>query len=322
MKKLLSSVLTLVLAVAMLISVTSVTVAATPRDTFATTRDPSRYAVFTANGDTIEVQGRYAGAQSRLVSFAVVNISGNVVVQNSVRNTLAVNADGSFTASFQGAASDGAYRMRLTFNNNDTFDYRVYRNGNGWNFGTTELEDKHTLNTENYMTTPLAVTAQYLVGPNGSRQDAVATLAEIQRLSGEITAGMNSDYEKARAVARWVSANIHYDRDSRDIASTPELIGDVIALSNVLDTRKTICSGYANLTAALLNSLGFKAITIMGSAVSVNEPAALRTENRLHEWTAFWYEGESRWVHLDAGWDSWNYFERGNYTKLRAPERY
>lgn len=80
--------------------------------------------------------------------------------------------------------------------------------------------------------------------------------------SNEITAGLSGDYEKARAIHRWVAQNITYDyeyfrREKDSTWSKPE---------DVLEHRPAVCDGYANLTKALLQTQGIPAVYVHGSA--------------------------------------------------------
>jgi hypothetical protein len=73
----------------------------------------------------------------------------------------------------------------------------------------------------------------------------------------------------------------------------------------------------------MLESIGIKAVTIIGNARSLSDFDLLMTEPNRHEWTAFWYEDENRWVFLDSGWDSWNrYGEDGYETREDNPRKY
>jgi hypothetical protein len=291
---------------------------------FVTTGDPLRVSVFTAEGNRIRARGFYEGEV--VAAFSVIYIGSSTPLQNVSEFALESDGNGAYNAVFEGSppagsAPSSAYRIRVTLANGDALNYRVYYN-NGWHFGDSDgLAPRHVNVVENYTPVSAAVAAQYLVG-DGTRTQARETLDTIRRLAVEITAGLYCDYAKARAISGWVADNIFYDRDARDAAETPELITQTIALSNVLETRRTICSGYANLTAALLGAIDIKAVTVVGSAVSLADYEVILTETRHHEWTAFWYESENRWVMLDSGWDSWNYHENNNFVTRAAPRRY
>ena len=165
----------------------------------------------------------------------------------------------------------------------------------------------HIMQVENHAVIPDMVTAQYLVGDDPNPGDIAATLDELRSLAVSIVGGYDNDYDKARAISAWVADNLHYDRHARDT----DVNFETIALKNVIQTRKTVCSGYANLTAALLAAAGMKSVTVLGNT-SFDES---NPTGNPHEWTAFWYVAENRWVLLDSGWDSFNYYD-GEYVKI------
>jgi len=69
---------------------------------------------------------------------------------------------------------------------------------------------------------------------------------DTANLALSITTGKVSDYEKIKAIHDWVAENIWYDAECGIIGST-----------YVLQNKRTICHGYANLTALYLGQSGF-----------------------------------------------------------------
>jgi hypothetical protein len=319
MKKLLCLILVLCV-------ISPITVTAQSYFTFTSTHDPERISTFTVSENRIEAQGFYRG--DRVIAFDIAHIEGGNSVADAGSVALNANADGSYTAVFTGIPPEGttsnAFRIRVSLQDGGTLNYRVYYNENiGWHFGEgNELGARHGSVVGNYTIMPIAVTAQYLVGADGTRENAETTLNDLRQRALEITFGMDNDYDKARAVSAWVADNIFYDSDAQANADTPELLDATIALRHVMRDLRTICSGFANLTAALLLSLDIKAVTVIGSAVPLSDYTEVQTANRHHEWTAFWYEAEERWVHLDSGWDTHNSFRDGRSIYREAPKRY
>jgi transglutaminase-like putative cysteine protease len=91
---------------------------------------------------------------------------------------------------------------------------------------------------------------------------------EIQQLATELTAGLNTTEEKSKAIFTWVASNISYDAKSyfRD-PSNPRYYS---ALETLRD-RQALCSGYANLNAALHRSIGIEARVVYGEGHAWNE---------------------------------------------------
>ncbi|MCL1789172.1 MAG: transglutaminase-like domain-containing protein [Oscillospiraceae bacterium] len=169
----------------------------------------------------------------------------------------------------------------------------------------TDYPAQHKSLVENHEVIPVEVTVQYLVGENGTQEEIIETMDALRQLAASITVDCENDYEKARAISAWVAENIFYDRVARDTEVTLETIN----LKNVLELRRSVCSGYANLTAALIAAEGILSVTVLGNT-SFNEE---NPTGNPHEWSAFWYETENRWVFLDSGWDSSNYYD-GEYV--------
>ena len=114
----------------------------------------------------------------------------------------------------------------------------------------------------------------------------------ITSFSNQLTAGLTSDYEKAKAICEWVSRNIKYDydyyyyheKDYSDVSFEPE---------DVLDTRLAVCAGYSSLTRALLQAQGIPALYVAGDA-----NGAKGWEG--HAWNEAYIDG--RWILIDTTW--------------------
>jgi len=133
--------------------------------------------------------------------------------------------------------------------------------------------------------------------------------ADTINLALSITADITSDYEKVRAIHDWVAENIWYDIDSQITGST-----------HVLNTRRTVCHGYANLTAALLRAAGIPSKVVSGFALGVSgSPADFYNVSETtanHAWNEAY--ADSRWIIIDTTWDSNNKYANGVYSKQAA----
>ncbi len=145
------------------------------------------------------------------------------------------------------------------------------------------------------------------------------TLDKVMYLSDYIVRDIKSAsaYEKTREIAKWVSENIYYDRDARDSSVTEE----TVCLKNVLETKKTVCSGYSNLFCALLEAQGIYAVNIRGTSTSDEVEYENLADARVnHEWTAVYID--NRWVTVDVVWNSGNKYQDGKYKRYASYEKY
>jgi hypothetical protein len=171
--------------------------------------------------------------------------------------------------------------------------------------GTAWAVYEHNLRTVSARSTDYAALTVNLGPHNG----------EILDLARSITDGMTSDYDKVRAIHDWVASNIWYDLDAF-------LRGGETATSalGVLQTRRSVCGGFANLMVALLRAAGIPARYVEGYAMGAG---AIRSElldidggGTNHAWTEAFADG--RWIILETTWDSRNYYEYHRFSEQRA----
>ena len=137
---------------------------------------------------------------------------------------------------------------------------------------------------------------------------------EIIDLANSITAGIATDYDKAVAIHDWVCNNIYYDWDSY---LSKNYTGIDTSALGTLHSKRSVCDGYSNLTAALLRAAGVPAKKISGFALGVSSdywPGNYDpNKDTNHAWNEFWANG--RWVILDTTWDSDNVWRNGGIEK-------
>lgn len=137
---------------------------------------------------------------------------------------------------------------------------------------------------------------------------------EIIDLANSITAGISNDYDKAVAIHDWVCNNIYYDWDSY---LSKNYTGIDTSALGTLHSKRSVCDGYSNLTAALLRAAGVPAKKISGFALGVSSDYWPENydpnKDTNHAWNEFWANG--RWVILDTTWDSDNVWRNGGIEK-------
>ena len=133
----------------------------------------------------------------------------------------------------------------------------------------------------------------------------------IKSVAKQITQGFVINYLKIKAIHDWVANNVFYDKDSLNYDF---YIYRDHSPSITLTTLKGVCQGYANLTDALLSSLGFKSIVVPCFALGENtiggwEKAKNTTCAANHVINAVYID--HRWILMDVTWDSHNSYEKG-----------
>lgn len=148
---------------------------------------------------------------------------------------------------------------------------------------------------------------------NGTADNAADILEQVQKLSDKICRGLTDDYSKLRAISRWVSKNISYDHEAY-AAGIPAYC---LSLEYILDTRGTVCGGYANMTAALAQAQGILCYNIAGEGITGSRTYAEQSRGEYHEWNYAIIGGRGIWI--DSGWNSFDegeigtkYFDPGN----------
>lgn len=137
--------------------------------------------------------------------------------------------------------------------------------------------------------------------------------SRIAELSDSITAGCRTDYDKAKAVHDWLAENIYYDFDALAAGRYDE--SDALS---VLENKRGVCEGFANLGAALLRHQGIPCVVQGGYALGIStdrvwNEANVNTTESNHAWNEVYVDG--RWILMDATWDTDNEYRNGAYEQ-------
>lgn len=136
--------------------------------------------------------------------------------------------------------------------------------------------------------------------------------SQIVSTAKSITKGITNDYDRVVAVHDWVAKNICYDYDGL-YGRTDEV--EYIA-SDVLKSKKSVCQGFADLSAALLRAVNIPTRVVDGYALGIGSTSEwtddiFDNETINHAWNEAYVDG--RWIIFDATWDSGNAYENGSY---------
>lgn len=190
------------------------------------------------------------------------------------------------------------------------YDYKFYTDGTSVIEGDfSAVREINEASLDNASELSAEYTAEYIL-PNGTAEQRADVLSQVRELSDKICEGIVNDYDKARALAEWVSVNIYYDYDARHDSVDME----TVSLAHVLETHRTVCIGFANLYAALCSAQDITCYNVNGDALQGEFDYAKRLEHTaLHEWNVVIING--RKINVDTVWDTTNGYNGGQYDQ-------
>jgi len=131
---------------------------------------------------------------------------------------------------------------------------------------------------------------QYALGTPESVAKSVDSLAAY------LAQPAKNDFEKTRAIYRWITQNISYDFS----AYLTKSYGSTRA-ADVLTSRSSVCEGYSGLFNALAKSAGLEVVTISGWAKGYSYKAGDQINGPTnHAWNAVKINGG--WYLIDSTW--------------------
>tara|TARA_B100000029_G_C17593436_1_gene963264 strand:+ start:1739 stop:3703 length:1965 start_codon:yes stop_codon:yes gene_type:complete len=123
----------------------------------------------------------------------------------------------------------------------------------------------------------------------------------IKNLTLRITKKSSNDFEKARSIYRWITKNITYDVDSY---FNQNISHELVDPSNVLKTKQSVCSGYANLFYEMARSVGIKSEVVTGFAKGYGFQPGDTIDDSNHAWNAV--KLNNNWYLIDCTWGAGN----------------
>ena len=184
----------------------------------------------------------------------------------------------------------------------------IVKKKNGWEIEKSPVLEKNKSLYDSPRSTSKALRATDFIEAKNSG---------IKSVAQQLTEGLETDYEKIKALHDWVCSYLHYDNDSlqkKNIAP--------YSATQVLKTRRGVCIGYANLFAALCRSINIPCYVVTGYALGISSGSSEWTDSIIkgkeenHAWNEAYVDG--RWVIIDTTWDSFNSIENGEMKKGRG----
>lgn len=261
-----------------------------------TNNDPENFAEITIDGFEVSVKAKYNDGEVWAANGHRLNARGEVRFKEKAEN-------GELTAIYlywKNGPKKGSYYCTVVY---------VYADENGlYPPDSSENAERNSLVSETVTELPEMGVEAY-IDAGLDEQTIIQTLDKVKALGDEICAGLSDDYDKLRAITIWVRDNIYYDFDACETEVTPE----TVCLSRVLELRRSVCGGYANLVAALCASQGITCYNLRGTAESSGLPFGSSAANpELHEWNLAVIDGRKIWV--DAGFCTTNAYRGGEYV--------
>lgn len=273
-----------------------------------TNNNPDFYSVIETKGDKIQIRGVLKSDPAK--SVRISGVSG--------KEDFHSESDGSYTAELEVKPINGGYYdLYIILNSGVVMTYQM-KYTDGWYIPDNGLSRLNDAKLEKAYTAP-AEAALYYLSANSDKAEAESALSQIKDIVAEVCGDETDDYKKAYLLNRWVADNIYYDHDAADTSVTL----DTVAIYNVLERKRTTCAGYANTYSALLEEAGIRSVNIKGAAVAGEVTFdTLPDARENHEFTAFWYEEQNRWVYADACWSGAGDYRDGSYTERITYDKY
>ncbi len=270
-----------------------------------TSNDPDNYFRFTFGEEEIFIEGRYISGT--IAFFSVGEYYCEPVFA----------ADGSFTASLEARLDYDYHSLCACLDNGTTLIWSISNSKDGLRpVICDDVVSQNTAARDFIFDIPADAVAEYIV-TNGTEEQRAEILREISQISAQVCSGIESDYDKARALAQWVSQNIYYDYDAFYSSVTTQ----TLSLGSTLSLHRSVCGGYANLYAALCQAQGIECLIAQGAVVQNNLSFEEADTAPSHEWNLVHIDGRYFWV--DTLWNnSGNSYSDGIYTDSEPYMRY
>lgn len=280
------------------------------RNFLLTSYNPEYYSLFEISGNTLYAKGKYTSDRIKKLYFAgAEDASGSY--------KMSIGSDGSYEAELSLPQGYRYTSIAVLLSSGATFGYRIYCD-NGFYFADNGLSEANSAVFGNIIDAS-AESAGYYISRTADAEEIAAVQEQIKLISDSVTEGIDSDYEKARALALYVAEHFYYDHDAR-VESVTEAN---VVLYEVLKNSRTVCTGFADLYCALLQAQGIDAVNIKGGSTGGEiEYENLTDGLQNHEFTAFYHKAEERWVWVDSCWNGSGDYENGEYKDKAAHEKY
>jgi len=135
---------------------------------------------------------------------------------------------------------------------------------------------------------------------------------DVSELAAYLTRPARNDHEKVRSFYVWLAENIAYDVDLfRSYRPGTSLNMEPVM---VLNKRKAVCQGYADLFNALCEEVGIKSVLVPGYSKGFGNANRTDFSNADHAWNSVLLDG--KWHLLDATWGAGGLDDKMRYKAV------
>ncbi len=273
-------------------------------DVLYTSHDPLHHFRLTFEPDAILLDGVYEGQE---VTRIELESTGSVRPQYS---------GDILTAKFDIGQHSDSDRLFISFKHGGSIPVYIEYDAQGEPQPLITNALEHSIAALAHpITIPRSAVMEYIMVDSGAEERA-AVLEHIRGISDRVCTGLDNDYDKARALAAWVSKNIYYDY----VAYNSEVNVETLSLARTIELQRSVCGGYANLYAALCQAQGLVCHVVKGTVIQGGgtfEEGGHAAPS--HEWNVLELDGRHVWV--DTLWNTDNAYN-GEYCYGDQKYRY
>jgi transglutaminase/protease-like cytokinesis protein 3 len=248
--------------------------------------------------------------------FVLINFINDETDNEVLKTIIEVNTKGSFLNTFDMKnINNGRYKLYIYTSSkkyNETYKGFIYDED------IVIIKDDE-ISVEKVKTYELNKKAflKNIESPNSylaSEKYSESNNKEIINLSKEITKGTSDNYHKLLAIHDWIANNIYYDYD---VYNSNRILAEDVSAVNVMNSKKSVCQGYANLFQALSRAANIPCFTESGYALGISsnnkkwDNIDLNNIKSNHAWNVA-FDGD-KWIIIDSTWDSGNEYRDGKF---------
>lgn len=286
-------------------------------DTLAISHNEGHNVTMYADDKYIYIEGAYGLNNQKYVLY---NIKEKGQANPLKKDVVSINNKDAFRIKIRNDFKDGAYEFGVYTSTQrySTFESFIYD-------VPFFIED----GVLQFTVSPVYEHNKKLYHDIGSKQDPQEYLSSAYGIDLEnellikqaalLTQNKEADYEKLMAIHDWVADKIYYDYDAYLSGGLK-----VTSAGAVYDAKKTVCAGYANLTATLCRLSGIPCRVVSGYALGIGSQGEWTDDNinsgSNHAWNEAYVDG--RWIILDVTWSSKNKFQNDKFVKKGQNREY